>query len=175
MTAEVPVSFDRARVIRWSLECFQSGLVGLIPVLGLSRARQAAKLCRQIGEETREPGVIALANAGRGYPVAALVLALAFLVSDSFGRGHSSIFRHLSGLEVEAYINQIRWVAALAVLLISRQAWLLWRQYRLGESPDWNPGRNLVFWGAGFAYAGVVISSLVVVMACIVAVHAVAP
>jgi len=133
-----PVSVDRVRLIRRSMRCFVYGLMGAVPLVGLGMACLTLRLRRELAEETGEP--VRLTGALR-CAIAAFALAFVLLCC------------HQTGL-----------VLALGILLPALQGYGLLRQYQRAEPRLWNPARHLVYWGAGLAYAGLVLSSLVIML-----------
>jgi hypothetical protein len=120
------------------MRCFVFGLMGVIPLFGMGMACLALLLRRELAEETGEPLHLTWANHSS---TAAFFLAVILLACGQDGL-----------------------VLALGILLAALQAGLLFGQYRRIEPLEWNPARHLVWWGAGLAYAGLILSSLVLLL-----------
>jgi hypothetical protein len=133
-----PVSVDRVRLIRRSMRCFVYGLMGAVPLFGLGMACLTLRLRRELAEETGE--AVRLTGA-LWCSIAAFALAFVLLCCDQAGL-----------------------VLALGILLPALQGYWLFRQYQRAEPPLWNPARHLVYWGAGLAYAGLVLSSTIILL-----------
>jgi len=129
---------DRVRMIRRSMRCFVFGLMGVIPLLGLGPACLALLLRRELAEETGESSQLTVANISSA---AAFFLAVILLAGGQDGL-----------------------VLALGFLLAALQGGLLFGQYRRTEPLEWNPARHLVWWGAGLAYGGLILSALVILL-----------
>jgi hypothetical protein len=140
-----PAALDRVRMIRRSMRCFVFGLMGIVPLFGLGTAWLALRLWREVAEETGEPARLSGANWNF---IAAFMAAVALLFYN--GPPWYSVLTDL--------------VLAAGILLPARQGWLLVRQYGRVEPLEWNPARHLVYWGAGLAYAGLVLSSLIIMI-----------
>ena len=125
-------------MIRRSMRCFVFGLLGVIPLLGIGPACLALLLRRELAEETGEPLQLTMAN---NSSIAASFLAVILLACGQDGL-----------------------VLALGILLAALQGGLLFRQYRRVEPLEWNPARHWVWWGAGLAYAGLILSALIILI-----------
>ncbi len=130
MNSSLPI--DRARLIRRSLRCFLFGLIGVIPLFGLSMAGLTFRLRGEIMQETGERWESRFFNS---IWFCGIILLGLFYFSSS-----------LTG------------TATVALIFISIQAWLLNSQYRNNPPGQWNPARHLVYWGIGLAYTGFVLS-----------------
>jgi hypothetical protein len=130
---------DRVGIIRRSQRCFAFGLFGLVPFFGLGLGWRAIVLALQVAKECGEP--ISQSMKGSLVIVAGLFLIGALLVLDQ------------SGLAL-----------AFGLLLAAFPGILLFREYHRTEPREWNPARHLVFWGAGLAQAGIVISATILLL-----------
>lgn len=135
-----PVSVDRVRMIRRSMRCFVFGLMGVVPLLGLGPACLTLRLQRQLAEESGEPVRLAGAEMA-AIAVVAFMLAVVLLCYDQAGI-----------------------VLAMGVVLSAGQGCWWFRQYQRAEPRPWNPARHLVFWAAGLAYAGLILSSTIIML-----------
>ncbi len=126
--AAVSASVDRVRLIRRSVRCLLLGLFGMVPIIGSPLALLALRLHTRVMAETGEIWRPARLHA-------ALTVGLALMI------GADVITRFAVALLVFAVI--------LGLL-----AFRLARQYQTGAPAKWNPARRQLYWGVGFAYAG---------------------
>src|SRR2546427_29283 len=108
---------DRVRVIRRSMRCFVFGLIGAIPLLGLSMAWLAFRLQRQVANATGEQIRFAPLHLSLGI---GLILLLAAALVESVGA-----------------------VLAAVLILLALQFFLWRRQYLRNVPLEWNPARHL--------------------------------
>lgn len=134
------VSVDRVRLIRRSMRCFVFGLMGAVPLLGLGPACLALRLQRQVAEESGEPVRLDAVEM-------AAIAAVAFIVAV-----------------VLLCWNQAGMVLALGVLLAALQGAWWFRHFHRTEPRQWNPARHLVFWAAALAWAGLILSSIIILL-----------
>lgn len=146
MTAPTPPSEkgpgippDRVSIIRRSQRCFVFGLCGLVPLFGVGLAWQATVLALQVAKECGEP----IRQSTKG----GLVIVLGLI---------------LTGVLLE--LEQAGLALALGFLLAAIPGILLLREYHRTKAREWNPARHLLFWGAGLAQAGMVISATILLL-----------
>jgi hypothetical protein len=144
-SASARPSVDRVRMIRRSIRCFAFGLVGAVPLFGLGTAFLALRLHRELARES-------------GVPVRATGLDASTVIA----------FALLIAL---CYFNQAGLVLAAGFLISGLEGYLLLLQYRRIELSDWNPARNLAWWGAGLAYTGLNLSVTIIVLGIWSAIH----
>ncbi len=120
---------DKTRLIRRSLRCFIYGLIGAIPVVGITLAWQAIRLHRQVLRETGE--ACRLPKWWYFYWVAALAVSIVGDRLQGF-LGALAAFWGFNGLHA-VYLFQLA-------------------STRTGKV--WNPARRYSYWGFGLACAG---------------------
>jgi hypothetical protein len=135
-----PAPVDRVRMIRRSTRCFVFGIFGAIPFFGLSLAWLAFRLQRQLARDTGDR-----IDTTPLYLMSAVALELLVLF-----------------LSLELVFLAL----ASATLCLCLPLFLIQRQYRRAEPPEWNPARPLVYWGIGLAYTGVILSGIILVIVC---------
>jgi hypothetical protein len=135
-----PVSVDRVRLIRRSMRCFAFGLMGAVPLFGLGPACLALRLQQQLAEETGETPPLAGAEMV-ALAVVAFMLAVVLLCYGQAGM-----------------------VLGMGILLSALQGYGWFRQYQRAEPRLWNPARHLVFWAAALAWAGLILSSTIIML-----------
>jgi hypothetical protein len=132
---------DPVRIIRRSTRCFVFGLGGVVPWFGLALAGMAFRLKRQLSRETGES--FSLRHIHYLW-ICGLVLFALFVMGGE----------NLAAL-------------ATAAIFFGLEARLLAAEYRRNKYTQSNPARHLVYWGIGLAYAGCVVSILIVLLAVI--------
>jgi hypothetical protein len=135
-----PASVDRVRLIRRSMRCFVFGLLGAVPLLGLGPACLALWIQKDLAEESGEPAPLG-GTEMVAISIGAFIVAVVLLACDHAGL-----------------------VLAMGFLLPALEGYWLLRQYQRAEPRRWNPARHLVYWGAGLACAGLVLSSTIILL-----------
>ena len=135
-----PASVDRVRLIRRSMRCFVFGLLGAVPLLGLGPACLALWIEKELAEESGEPAPLGGAKMA-AIAIGAFIAAVVLLAWDQAGL-----------------------VLALGAALSALQGGWRVRQCQRAEPPRWNPARHWVYWGAGLACAGLILSSTIILL-----------
>jgi hypothetical protein len=130
---------DRVRIIRRSIRCFVFGWIAAVPLLGIGAAFLALRLRRQVAAETGGPARLT-------------------------GVNECSFVAFVAAFMVLCYGRQPGLLLALGFLLSALEAYLLFRQYVRTEPVEWNPARQLAWWGAGLAYAGLNFSATLILL-----------
>jgi hypothetical protein len=127
-----PRSIDMVRLIRRSMRCFIFGLLGLIPFFGVGFAYQALRLRRAISAD----------------------------IGDAWDPPPVYCYWVIGLVAVIAAWSWITVTVAMLVFLavVALQTWHCWRSFRAAPEAIWNPGRQQLFWGVIFAYAGLGLS-----------------
>ena len=130
---------DRVRVINRSARCFIFGVVGAIPCFGLGMVWLAFKLFRDVADETGERVKL--------YPLYLTslvgVIAAAVCFTKDLPDG----------------------VLADAIVVLGAQFLFIRRQYFNNAPGEWNPARHLMYWGLALANLGLLLSTIVVMLA----------
>jgi hypothetical protein len=126
------IPMDRVRIIHRSSRCFVFGLIGTIPILGLSMAWLAMRLKRQVASETGETVRLRAVNMAT---IAAVAIIFPLLIAECYSAAFATV-----------------------AALLCMEFFLLHRQYQKTIPPEWNPARHLLYWGVGLAYAGYIFS-----------------